>query len=1277
MNKIIALLVMTTFLSACSDKSNNSKQVDNEQPDVELFAGVGVVTGLGEFGELSPTQSKTLTFKITNTGDAPLMGPPSIDQAGFDIIYQSGCAEIAPKKVCNLKVNFNAKGKLVQEYNANLNLDSAFVALHASIVDPNASATASATFSSGATLDFGTITDKQSLVKTITVTNSGTVTINEPVTLGSSFSMSFDTCSNKAILPGRTCSVKVSLVGAGKSGALNETLTFANSILNLTAQVNSSQGATSSGSPIVTFLNGTTDAAGLIDFATLTGNQSKQIIVNIKNTGTANTVSSTAALDNANFSIAYNQCVNKVLAPNSSCQVRLVFSSASKPTNTYTGVLSFAGSSVNLTGQVQVITTYEAVYSAYGACSANLACMGTGTKTRTISTCKQLDNGVVVGNVDVANCSSFAIAANLEQSCPSPSGQKTETIEGGSKIISCSTGQTTGNIVSLNCSEAGYSEAVDGQSCVAAVVTYNPAFSDYASCSVTQACQGLGEETRTVQACERVVDGIPSGILDSASLCSGDVSSVDLARTCSSPAGEITVSVSGGSEVRSCEIGQEVANSTLVSLTCDPGFNESNGQCIPDGPITLKSVVITKNSATGGLTLSPPATNVVSLDATSTKYEYPENTTVTVSAPSNGTTVIDYFSGACSGTSCSLFLNENKAVLVAYKDSSSRFKSIEINTNPIPTCILPDGQDIVSNNYDAYSQQANCEAPKNVQWNEFDCSSYSDEYSCQQETNYRCYWDNMGGGPGGGYDPCRDMYGSNEYMCNMEGSMYYGCYFDYNMWSCTNGSGGGGSCQGGYQAFCIDNDSGTELSQISSAESCTPQNTAGTFAYSTKTFGALESSSFSDPLLLNGITYFVGYPNLTYNSGNQVQYLIGIDGFNNISVKTNTTNFSRNLIRHPTVFNNQIYYYDYNLIDGPNSKIRRFDGTNTVDVGTFSASTDYVARMQIVNGTLIIFTNKNIYTLNTSNVLTNIFSNSNISYANTGSTMITTKDFVFSCMSVSGSGVGTEMYKVSTSGVSLIADYAPGTVNGCNSGGVSGDVVDFNQNIITYTATATSDEYNVRLVRTDGTSIVDMTSTANSPNATRAMGSYILPYYSSVLNKIFYTGYITNFDWEPFVINSPFAANSSVLLQDLNSNTKMSQPLWIGDINSKVLFVGRGSTDYQQISIYATNGNVGQVETLVTLPNPNTDLLQNPYYTKFFQESPGMVIGTKMYFVLGYRYLYETDGTSAGTVMLKDFNADGKRVVIGFKRNNKIYMYTFLQNSINTNYEIEVFDPSL
>lgn len=1266
---------MTSLFTACSDKSNNSKQVDNDKPDVELFAGVGVVTGVGEFGELSPTQSKTLTFKITNTGDAALMGPPSIDQAGFDIIYQSGCAEIAPKKVCNLKVNFNAKGKLVQEYNANLNLDSAFVALHASIVDPNATATASASFSAGTALDFGTITDKQSLVKNITITNSGTVTINEPVTLGTSFSLSFDTCSNKAILPGKTCSLKVSLVGSGKSGALNETLTYANSVLNLTAQVNSSQGTSSSGSPVITFLNGTTDAGGLVDFATLTGNQSKQIILNIKNTGNANTVSSTATLDNSNFSIAYNQCVNKILAPNAACQVRLVFSSSGKATNTYTSVLSFAGSSVNISGQVQVITTYEAVYSAYGTCSANLACMGSGVKTRTISTCKQLDNGVAVGNVDVSNCASFAVAANLEQSCPSPSGQKTEIIEGGSKIISCSTGQTTGNTVSVTCSQAGYSKSADGLSCVGVVVTYNPAFSDYQSCSVTEACQGEGQETRTVQMCERVENGIPTGILESSSLCSNDVSSVDLTRSCLSPAGEITVSVTGGSEIRSCEIGQEVANSSLVSLTCDPGFNDSNGQCIPDGPITLKSIVVTKNSTTGGLTLSPPATNVVTLDATSTKYEYPENTTVTISAPSNGTTVIDYFSGACSGTSCSLSLTENKAVLVAYKDSASRFKSIEINTNPIPTCILPDGQDIVGNNYDVYSQQVNCESQKNVQWNEFDCGSYTDEFSCQDGTNYRCFWDNMGG-PGGGYDPCRDQFGSDEFMCNDYG-WQYGCYFDYNMWSCTNGSGGGGSCQGGYQAFCMDNDSGTELYQISSAESCTPENSVGTFAYSTKTFGALETSSISDPIILNGVAYVVGYPNLSYNSGNLVQYLIGIDGSNNISVKTNTTNFSRNLIRHPILFNNQIYYYDYNLIDGANSKLRRFDGTNTFDVATMSSSTDYVMRTQILNGTLMLFTNKNIYTLNTSNVLTSIFSNSSINYANLGSTMITTKDFVFSCMSVSGSNVGTEMYKISTSGVTLIADLVPGTANGCDSGGISGDVVDFNQNIITYTAAITSDSYNVRLVKTDGTSIVDMTSTTNSPNATRVLGSYILPFASSMLNKIFYTGYVSNFDWEPFVINSPYSANSSVLLQDLNTATKMSQPQWIGEVNSKVLFVGYSSTNYQNISIYATNGNVGQVENLITLPNPSTDFLQNPYYQKYFQENAGMVIGTKMYFLIGYRYLYESDGTAAGTQLIKDFNAEGKRAVIGFKRNNKIYIYTYIQNSINSNYEIELFDPSL
>jgi hypothetical protein len=462
MKHILLTIVLFSFLTGCTNQNSNEK---SEQPDISLNAGFGVVTGSGDFGSMGPKESKILSIRITNTGDAPLVGPPSIDNSNFSIIYQVGCASISPGKRCDLKISFSGAGKAFQSYSGNLNLDSAFLALSATVVDPNPSQTSSVTYSS-TPLDFGTITDKQSSIKTLVVTNSGTTTIqNQVVTLGPLYSILSDNCSNKNILPNKTCQVRISLNGMGKSGAINETLGFAGQNLLVIGQVVSSSGSSSLGSPNVQLLIDNTVATNA-DFGTMSGNQSKQIIVVAKNNGTkASDASISQLLANANFSIAFNQCNNRGLAPGASCQIRLIFSAAGK-NGSYTDTLTYAGLSLLVSASAQPLVSYSATYSVYGTCSA-LACQGTGVQSRTLAVCNLLENGVIVGPADPSNCSQFATQADLEQSCSSPAGQATESITGGSETRSCLAGQTfaQGSFVSVNCSEAGFTQ--QGNSCLA------------------------------------------------------------------------------------------------------------------------------------------------------------------------------------------------------------------------------------------------------------------------------------------------------------------------------------------------------------------------------------------------------------------------------------------------------------------------------------------------------------------------------------------------------------------------------------------------------------------------------------------------------------------------------------------------------------------------------------------------------------------------------------------------------------------------------------------
>jgi hypothetical protein len=281
MNKILALALLFSLTTACTKNSQNNQE---EKPDISFNAGFGVFTGSGDFGVIGPKDSKILTVKITNTGDAPLSGPAQIDNNKFSIIYQSGCTSINPGKVCTLKLSFSASGKNLGVHTANFNLDTAYLALTAEIVDPNINQTASVSFSANP-LDFGTIKDNESLIKNLIITNTGVVNIqNQAVTVGPLYNKIYDTCSNKRILPTKTCLVKLQLVGTGKNGAINETLNFAGQPMSVVGVVVNSQGPSVVANPDVKFLINNVEASNY-DYGSLSGKESKQVIIYAKNFG--------------------------------------------------------------------------------------------------------------------------------------------------------------------------------------------------------------------------------------------------------------------------------------------------------------------------------------------------------------------------------------------------------------------------------------------------------------------------------------------------------------------------------------------------------------------------------------------------------------------------------------------------------------------------------------------------------------------------------------------------------------------------------------------------------------------------------------------------------------------------------------------------------------------------------------------------------------------------------------------------------------------------------
>ena len=110
--------------------------------------------------------------------------------------------------------------------------------------------------------------------------------------------------------------------------------------------------------------------------------------------------------------------------------------------------------------------------------------------------------------------------------------------------------------------------------CVLKSISYTPNFSDYGACSATNACDGVGTQLRTVASCQKIVDGVDSGIV-AASFCEAGA---QLSQSCDSPTGNIVESVLNGSQTSSCPAGSNVK--TFVSLACDANYTNTDNICM-------------------------------------------------------------------------------------------------------------------------------------------------------------------------------------------------------------------------------------------------------------------------------------------------------------------------------------------------------------------------------------------------------------------------------------------------------------------------------------------------------------------------------------------------------------------------------------------------------------------------------------------------------------------------------------------------------------------------
>lgn len=209
--------------------------------------------------------------------------------------------------------------------------------------------------------------------------------------------------------------------------------------------------------------------------------------------------------------------------------------------------------------------TFSTQYTEYGSCSASNACDGTGTKSRTYS-CMKYVNDILSGFGSLSDC----VGTQLTASCDSPAGTKNKTITNGSQQVSCPQGSSVETVLTTSCDSGFHAVA---NACVADVITYTSIYSSYGACSVTQVCGGQGTQSRTLSQCEKFTNGVSSGFVD-LSNCTAQ----DLTISCDSPAGQKINTILHGTETVSCLAGSSVE--TFVSRSCtDTDYYDSGTDC--------------------------------------------------------------------------------------------------------------------------------------------------------------------------------------------------------------------------------------------------------------------------------------------------------------------------------------------------------------------------------------------------------------------------------------------------------------------------------------------------------------------------------------------------------------------------------------------------------------------------------------------------------------------------------------------------------------------------
>lgn len=406
--KFVLIGLILSLITGCSQSNSPSQEISLTEYEIKTTS----ITPT-DLGEIVIPNNKLYSLSIKNTGTENLIGPATVSGAGFSLAYQN-CSFVKPKTSCSVKVFFDSKNQTAGLKTGQINLDSLSMPVTINVKD--AVVIENVLEPLPASLDFGTLTPKSQVLKSVTFKNISKTTLTGTVTVDAPWVIMSNNCSS--LKTKTNCVVKLLLNGKDipTGQTINGILAFGSHLP--TVPLTAKNGDTLSATVVAVKDSINYNHVTPINLGVIPKNLNYSLNLSLRNTSIPNAIISDISFS-SQTTILTNLC-HTTLAVAQSCAI----SANILPTGVSPILLNLKinGEAKNYSiiySHPPDVITYEPEYSAYGSCSAQTICDGPGIQTRTLDICKKMTNGIFTENVNISFCSAFNIQSNLEQSCTS------------------------------------------------------------------------------------------------------------------------------------------------------------------------------------------------------------------------------------------------------------------------------------------------------------------------------------------------------------------------------------------------------------------------------------------------------------------------------------------------------------------------------------------------------------------------------------------------------------------------------------------------------------------------------------------------------------------------------------------------------------------------------------------------------------------------------------------------------------------------------------------